>query len=73
MENSKIIKDVFSDYKNKNSILEAYIQNINLYKKTNKLVLEITSNLFISLKEITDFESYLKLRFKIENVHIKIT
>ena len=73
MENSKAIKDVFSDYKNKNSILEAYIQNINLYKKTNKLVLEITSNLFISLKEITDFESYLKLRFKIENVHIKIT
>lgn len=73
MENSKIIKDVFSDYKNKNSILEAYIQNINLYKKTNKLVLEITSNLFISLKEITDFESYLKSRFRIENVHIKIT
>ncbi len=73
MENSKAIKDVFSDYKNKNSILEAYIQNINLYKKTNKLVLEITSNLFISLKEITDFESYLKSRFKIENVHIKIT
>ena len=72
MENSKTIKEVFSDYKNKNSILEAYIQNINLYKKTNKLVLEITSNLFISLKEITDFENYLKLRFKIENVYIKI-
>ena len=72
LENPKTINDIFSDYKNKNSILEAYIQNINLYKKTNKLVLEITSNLFISLKEIIDFEKYLKARFKIENINIKI-
>jgi len=72
LENSKTIKDVFNDYKNKNSILEAYIQNINLYKKTNKLVLEITSNLFISLKEIMDFENYLKTRFRIETAYIKI-
>lgn len=73
MEKVRPIKEIFNDYKNKNAILEAYIQNINLYRKSNKLVLEITSNLFISMKELQDFEEYLKTRFHIENVWITIT
>ena len=33
----KEIKDVFQDYKNENNIVNATIQKINLYKKSNKL------------------------------------
>ena len=32
----KYIKDVFSDYTTQNNLMEAEIENVNLYKKTNK-------------------------------------
>ena len=33
----KVIKDVFQDYKKENDIINATIQKIDLYKKSNKL------------------------------------
>ena len=32
---SNIVKDVFKDYKGQGNILEAQIENINLFKKSN--------------------------------------
>ncbi len=72
MENLKLMRDVFSDYQKENKILEAYIQNVNLYRKENKLVLEITSNLFVPIKDIWYFEIFLRERFSIEKIEIKI-
>ena len=37
----KYIKEVFSDYNIENNLIEAKIDNINLYKKTNKLQVKI--------------------------------
>ncbi len=73
METSESIRNIFKDYKDNNSILDATIKQINLYKKGNKLVLEINSNLFIHLNDILAFEKYLKSRFNIETVDIKIS
>ena len=39
----KVIKDVFQDFKKESSIQEAQIQKMNLYKKSNKLEVEILS------------------------------
>ena len=56
----KFINQVFSDYKNSNNLLEAEIDNINLFKKTNKLQVKVISLKPISLQEIDSFEDYLK-------------
>ena len=32
---SKYIRDVFSDYKNNNNLLDAVVENVTLYKKHN--------------------------------------
>lgn len=40
---TKVIRDVFQDFNNEGSILEATITKINLYKKSNKLEIEIFS------------------------------
>ena len=64
----KKIKDIFVDYKADTNILNCEIKNINIFKKTNKIILEIHSEENIKLKELVDFEKYLKNRFSIEFV-----
>ena len=64
----KKIKDIFVDYKADTNILNCEIKNINIFKKTNKIILEIHSEENIKLKELVDFEKYLKNRFLIEFV-----
>ena len=64
----KTIKDIFADYKADTNILNCEIKNINIFKKTNKIILEIHSKENIKLKELVDFEKYLKNRFSIEFV-----
>jgi len=68
----KFIKDVFGDY-NTNSILrDAEIENINLFKKTNRLQVNIISNKQIKLSEIEGFEDYLIDRFKVNKASLDI-
>ena len=69
----KIIKDVFQDYKKENNILNAYIQKMNLYKKSNKLEIEIKSENQLIIDELADFETYLSTRFSITTIESKIT
>ena len=68
----KTIKEIFSDYNNDNNISKANIININLHKKSNKLTIKILSNKMILIREITEFETYLKNRFQIENIELNI-
>lgn len=66
----KLIKEVFPDYTFSNAIAEGKIVKIDLFKKSNKLEIEIKAKSYISLKEVSDFEKYLKNRFQIELVRI---
>lgn len=64
------LKDIFSDFNQNIKILESSLININLYKKTNKLEMQIKTDELISLVEISFFADYLKKRFAIEEVNI---
>ena len=61
----KYIKEVFNDYNVKNNLIEAEIENINLYKKTNKLQIKVASSKEILLQDMESFEGYLINRFKV--------
>ena len=69
---SKYIRDVFSDYKNNNNLLDATVENVTLYKKHNKLNVTIASEKQIRLGEIVSFEDYLIKRFSLENARLEI-
>ena len=69
----KTVDDVFKDYENNDEIKECNIDNINLYKKSNKIEIDLSSNKKINVKSLAKFEKYIKDRFKIDNVLIKIS
>ena len=69
----KTIKEIFKDYdSNSFSWNAGKIKSRNLFKKTNKLELIITADEFIQIEEIYKFEQYLKKRFNIFEVNIKV-
>ena len=68
----KYIKDVFNDYNENNNLINAIIENINLYKKTNKLQIKVASDNEIKLHEMENFEEYLIKTFKVNKASIDI-
>ena len=68
----KALKDIFPDYETDKAILEAKIKNVNLYKKTNELVLTLIAQDRIDLINLYKFENYLKIRFKVKDAKIII-
>ena len=68
---SNTVKQVFSDHSKGSNILDASIENVNLYKKTNKLEIKLKTDKKINVGEIYYFEEYLKNQFKINTVEIK--
>lgn len=68
----KYIKEVFSDYNENNNLINAVIENINLYKKTNKLQIKVASNSQINLQEMEGFENYLVKTFKVNKASIDV-
>ena len=69
----KTIKEIFKDYNSNSFSLNASkIKSINLFKKTNKLELIITADEFIKIEDLYNFEQYLKNRFNIFEVNIKV-
>ncbi len=68
----KYIKDVFNDYNENNNLINAVIENINLYKKTNKLQIKVASSNEINLQEMENFEDYLVKTFKVNKASIDI-
>ena len=69
---AKLVKDVFKDYESRGNILKAEILNINMFKKTNKLEINLKSSKKIQLGEKLEFEFYLKSKFRVQDVDIKI-
>lgn len=65
-ENKKV-KDIFKDFEKDYDFLECDVLKIALYKKTNILKLRIESEKKIDLKELADFEQFIKDRFKIND------
>lgn len=68
----KTVKDVFQDYTNQNSIITGEIEAINLFKKSNKLEVDIKMKSRLTLKELVDFETYLSNRFQIKTIELRI-
>ena len=52
----KYIKDIFNDYNIDNNIASSEVENVTLYKKSNKLQVNIASANQIKLNEIASFE-----------------
>ena len=67
-----IVKDVFKDYNGKENILESEITNINLYKKSKKLEMDLKTNKPLTIQEIEEFENYLKTRFQIQKIELNV-
>ena len=68
----KTVKQIFSDIEIDTAIAQAKIKNVNLYKKTNQLVMELIPEAKIDLINIYKFENFLKIRFKIKDAKIII-
>lgn len=69
---SNVLKNVFKDYTKENNISNCQVENINLFKKTNKLVIYLKSNIGIKLEELDNFEEYLQKKFNVENIEFNI-
>ena len=72
-EAKKRISDVFADYASESTITNAQINNVNLFKKTNTLELDLECEDKIYAKDLYMFETYLKTRFQVNDVCTKIS
>lgn len=68
----KTVKQIFPDIEIDAVIAEAKIKNVNLYKKTNQLVMELMLAGKIDLINIYKFENFLKIRFKVKDAKLII-
>src|SRR5690625_3245195 len=69
----KTIKEIFKDYNSNSFALNAgKIKSINLFKTTKKLELIVMADEFIKIEDIYNFEEYLKQRFNIFDVDVKM-
>ena len=68
----KYINEVFKDFEVNSSISRAQIENINLYKKQNRLQIDISSDEPITIDEIGTFENYLENKFNISKAFTNI-
>ena len=71
-EELKTVKNIFADTEIDTAISESKIKNVNLYKKTNQLVMELIPEQKIDLINIYKFENFLKIRFKVKDAKIII-
>lgn len=68
----KKIGEVFKDYTQKSNIKYAYIEEMNVIKKTNTLEIKIRFDEYIEIKDIWFFEKFLIERFKFSFIDLKI-
>jgi len=62
---NKYIKEVFKDFDLSDSLAEAKIENVSLYKKLNKLQVDIISSKPITIEELGNFENNLQKKFNV--------
>ena len=70
---SNTVREAFKDCKEQGDILDSLIINVNLYKKSNKIEVDLEADKQISFEEIYLFEDYLKRKFGVAEavVHIR--
>ena len=71
-EKSKKVEEVFSDYKTSSNIKYAYIQALNINKKTNTLGIILMYDEYLEIKEIWYLEKFLMERFNFSHVDMVI-
>jgi len=69
---TKTVKQVFKDLDTRSNILECEIKNVSLFKKSNKIVIDLKSKNKIQFGEKMEFEYYLKSKFKVADAQINI-
>lgn len=69
----KMLKEIFKDFEINSNIINTKIKSINLYKKTNKLEVNILSDKPIKVKDVGAFEKYLIKRFMLKEAVIHIS
>jgi len=69
---SAVVKDAFKDYKYQGNLLDSNVANINLFKKSKKVEIDLESDKQIETEEISIFEDYLKDKFEVGEVKINI-
>ena len=69
----KEVKEVFNDYSELNNIRDCIITNVNLFKKSNKLEIYLTSNKQIKVSELENFEDFLVNKFAINKAIIEVS
>ena len=69
---AKKVKDVFKDYEANGNIQECEIVNVSIFKKSNKLVIDLKSSNKIQIGEKLAFEFYLKSKFRVQDVEINV-
>ncbi len=67
-----LAKEIFRDYKEENCILETVVENVNLFKKSNILEVNLSSENKISIRDLFSFEMYLKKRFNLNGIKLNI-
>ena len=60
MEQEKLLKDVFKDFTDNSNLLNTKIMSVNLFKKSNKIDIQLKSDEKIELEEIIKFEQYIQ-------------
>ena len=68
----QLAREIFKDYKEENNILESVVDNVNLFKKSNILEINLSSENKITIRDLFSFEMYLKKRFNLNGIKINI-
>lgn len=72
MGQEKLLKYVFKDFSNNSNLLDAKIISVNLFKKSNKIDIQLQSEEKINIAEIASFEQYIQKEFNIETAVIEL-
>ena len=62
---NKYIKEVFTDFTAVPNLLDAELENVNLYKNQDRLQVDIVSTKPIAVNELGQFENYLQSRMNV--------
>lgn len=68
----KRVRDVFNDCAGIDTVLDAEIEEINLYKKANRLEIKLATEEKIDIEQISIFEAFLKEKLNVRDVIIRI-
>jgi DNA polymerase-3 subunit alpha (Gram-positive type) len=70
MSGMKRINEAFSDFKSGRNINTAFIESVNLRKRTKVLEMEISSDKYIEIGEIESFNNFMKEKFGLQDSKI---